>query len=50
MYCQSSQSHLCFYLLGVICSDAQDKAYPQLDLIDDILVFQLTNDMFKFFY
>ncbi|MFQ6626809.1 hypothetical protein Gotur_006405 [Gossypium turneri] len=25
MYSQSCQSHLCFYLLGVIRSDAQDK-------------------------
>ncbi|KHG05553.1 hypothetical protein F383_30649 [Gossypium arboreum] len=31
MYCQSSQSHLCLYLLGVIPSDAPDKASSQLD-------------------
>ncbi|KHG03487.1 Receptor-like protein kinase HERK 1 [Gossypium arboreum] len=50
MYYQSSQSHLCLYLLGVISSDAQDKESLQLDLIDDIVVFQPTKDMFRFVY
>ncbi|KHG12710.1 hypothetical protein F383_06172 [Gossypium arboreum] len=50
IYYQSSQSHLCLYLLGVIHSDAQDKTSLQLDLIDDILVFQSTKDMFRFTY
>ncbi|KHG28407.1 hypothetical protein F383_12987 [Gossypium arboreum] len=36
IYCQS---HLCLYLLGVIRSNTQDKVSPQLELIDDILVF-----------
>ncbi|KHG02387.1 hypothetical protein F383_04215 [Gossypium arboreum] len=28
MYCQSSQSHLCLYLLGVIHSDSQARHSP----------------------
>lgn len=42
MYCQSRQLHLYLDLLRVICSDTQDNISPQLDLIDDILVFQST--------
>ncbi|KHG21116.1 hypothetical protein F383_27777 [Gossypium arboreum] len=48
MYYQSSQSHLCLYLLGVICSYPQDKTSPKFDLIYDIFVFQLTKNMFRF--
>ncbi|KHG29937.1 hypothetical protein F383_14146 [Gossypium arboreum] len=31
MYCQSSQSHLCLYLLGVLRSITQEKVSPQID-------------------